>query len=164
MRRPESRRQRLREMNGATRVHGAVEIGLPARGEGPAAVDRRCIPGLTALDHFIQGSNTAGIRPRLVLHWPGAALVTAGAAREARRPNDRTRVSYLPRFLPACVSRGTTVGSPACPPQQRVARDWRKAASGSTTLILTTTCSYFILLKVLYVDCSKCMVAALKLL
>jgi hypothetical protein len=37
---------------------------LAARGGGPAAFERRCIPGLTALDHSFQGSNTAGILPR----------------------------------------------------------------------------------------------------
>ena len=50
---------------------------LAARGESPAAVDRRCIPKLSALGHFLQGSNTAGILPRRALHWTDAASTTS---------------------------------------------------------------------------------------
>ena len=35
--------------------------GLAARGESPAAFERRCIPKLPALGHLLQESNTAGI-------------------------------------------------------------------------------------------------------
>ena len=48
---------------------------LAARGESPAAFDRRCIPKLPALSHFLQGSNTAGICARRALRWPDAALL-----------------------------------------------------------------------------------------
>ena len=57
---------------------------LAARGENPAAFDRRCIPKLPALSHFLQGSNTAGIFPRRALCWPDAALAATdlGATRD----------------------------------------------------------------------------------
>ena len=57
---------------------------LAARGESPAAFERRCIPKLPALGHFLQGSNTAGMLPRRALHWPDAPLTTTlGATRDS---------------------------------------------------------------------------------
>ena len=50
---------------------------LAARGEGPAAFDRRCIPKLPALGHFLQGSNTAGMLPRRAL--PSGRITGLGA-------------------------------------------------------------------------------------
>ena len=53
-------------------------------GESPAAFERRCIPKLPTLSHFLQGSKTAGMLPRRALRWPDAALLptTLGATRD----------------------------------------------------------------------------------
>ena len=52
---------------------------LTARGESPAAFDRRCILGLAALDRFLQGSNTTGILSRRAL--PDGRITALGATR-----------------------------------------------------------------------------------
>ena len=62
--------------HGVIGMAGAVLLALAARGESPAAFERRCIPKLPTLGHFLQGSNTAGMLPRRALHWPDAALST----------------------------------------------------------------------------------------
>ena len=53
---------------------------LAARGESPAAFDRRCIPASAALGIVQDGSHTAGIFPRRALRWATAALVQRGLA------------------------------------------------------------------------------------
>ena len=56
---------------------------LAARGESPAAFDRRCIPQRPALDHSLQGSNTAGMLPRRALSAGRRAGL--GATRDSHR-------------------------------------------------------------------------------
>ena len=50
--------------------------GLAARGESPAAFDRRCIPQGLRWASRSAGSHTAGIFPRRALYWPSAASIT----------------------------------------------------------------------------------------
>ena len=54
-----------------------------ARGESPAAFDRRCIPQRLRWASRSAGSHTAGIFPRRALYWPNAASITTslGATR-----------------------------------------------------------------------------------
>ena len=52
---------------------------LAARGESPAAFDRRCIPKLPALGHFLQGSHTAGMLPRRA--WSSGRIARLDATR-----------------------------------------------------------------------------------
>ncbi len=54
---------------------------VAARGESPAAFDRRCIPAGCVAPR----SPTAGVLPRRVWRWPGAASITAvlGATRDS---------------------------------------------------------------------------------
>ncbi len=51
---------------------------LAARGESPAACDRRCISASAALGIVQDGPHTAGIFPRRALRWATAALVQRG--------------------------------------------------------------------------------------
>ncbi len=67
---------RLRRSRGYGGRAEDLASSLAARGESPAAFDRRCIPKLPALGHFLQGSNTAGILPPRALpahHAPRGA-------------------------------------------------------------------------------------------
>ena len=94
----------------------AAAAGLPARGESPAAFDRRCIPPWAALGVVHDGSNTPGICPPRALPWATAISVQRGlgATRDFHHglldpdlvDGAVTVASTLPRLHSLLVARG----------------------------------------------------------
>ena len=87
-------------------MHGRASRVLAARGESPAAFDRRCIPPRAALGVVHDGSNTPGIFPPRALPWATAASVQQGLG-----PTRGFHHGLLVLTLSGLVAWGSTVAA-----------------------------------------------------